>query len=128
MPSMQSNYTLNIARNTGKQNMYGGPRYEHFCTVELGPDGDAAKARAADIVARFPASEFCCDLTYWQCHGTSVPLAVTPAAIPAIPAALRQAREALDSTRGNINPERGFASELEEEVTRAIAAIDAATR
>lgn len=39
---------------------------------------------------------------------------------------LLQAREVLDNVRGNINPERGYADELEADVVKAIAAIDAA--
>jgi hypothetical protein len=37
-------------------------------------------------------------------------------------AALEQAREALESAQGNINPERGYADEVEEEITAALAA------
>lgn len=39
-------------------------------------------------------------------------------------AALKQARDVLDDVRGNINPERGYAEELEAEVQAAVSAID----
>jgi hypothetical protein len=41
-------------------------------------------------------------------------------------AALRQAAEALDSVKGNVNPERGFCDELEAEVSAALDAARAA--
>ena len=42
----------------------------------------------------------------------------------AILATLEKAREALDDTRGNINPERGYADELEGDVVSALESVE----
>jgi hypothetical protein len=78
MPSMESNYVLNVSRKASRMNFYGGqyhPIFEHFCRIELGAGlPENVKERAREIAERFPAPLFQCELTYWECLGHRVEL------------------------------------------------------
>lgn len=74
MASIESNYSLNIARKTGEVAYGGAAHYYHFAKVELG-SGLLVNVmeRAKEVSARFPEADgFKVTLTYWDCRGQGI--------------------------------------------------------
>lgn len=70
---IESNYSLNVARDTGCEMFQGGRAYGHYCRIELGnAHPDVATIIARDIAERFPSPEFKVTLSRVECSGRDV--------------------------------------------------------